>query len=220
VGEGFRGEPFPRIPEYIQSFTARDAGGETPVGGRPGGDPAGVARVAREGALVVAYVSHPYPTEIEADTFERYLREEGQDRVAQARRTLGRSGQPATERFSRCAKAIVRAGPAVASRGPGDPVGCPLELMADSDPVAAGPQVFRLLWRGKPLAGTQVLARPREGPEAPLAARSDREGRVRLTLDRPGVWMVKAIHMEAAPPGSGVEWESWWASLTFEAEAR
>jgi hypothetical protein len=80
--------------------------------------------------------------------------------------------------------------------------------------------VFRLLWRGKHLAGTQVLARRREGPDAPLKARSDREGRVRLTLDRAGVWMVKAIHMEAAPPESGVEWESWWASLTFETETR
>ena len=30
-----------------------------------------------------------------------------------------------------------------------------------------------------------------------------------------GVWLIKAVHMIAAPPGSGAEWESFWASLTF-----
>jgi len=38
-------------------------------------------------------------------------------------------------------------------------------------------------------------------------------------LDRPGLWLIKAVHMVPAPEGSGAEWESLWASLTFELPA-
>jgi hypothetical protein len=31
------------------------------------------------------------------------------------------------------------------------------------------------------------------------------------------VWLVKAVHMVPAPAGSGADWESIWASLTFKA---
>jgi hypothetical protein len=44
-------------------------------------------------------------------------------------------------------------------------------------------------------------------------------GRASLVLDRPGLWLVKAVHMVPAPEGSGAEWESLWASLTFELPA-
>ncbi len=53
-----------------------------------------------------------------------------------------------------------------------------------------------------------------------MAARTDVHGRVRLPLGGAGVWMVKAVHMIPAPPGSGADWESFWASLTFALPAR
>lgn len=49
-----------------------------------------------------------------------------------------------------------------------------------------------------------------------LSARSDRDGRVRLRLKPGGMWLVKAVHMVPAPAGSGADWASYWASLTFE----
>ena len=48
-----------------------------------------------------------------------------------------------------------------------------------------------------------------------LQARTDRNGRVVFPLDS-GVWMIKAVHMIPAPAGSGSDWASFWASLTFE----
>jgi uncharacterized GH25 family protein len=72
-----------------------------------------------------------------------------------------------------------------------------------------------LLYHGAPLAGAKVAALPKDQPSRQIAARTDAQGRVRLVLDRPGVWLVKAVHMIPAPPGTGAEWESFWASLTF-----
>jgi len=46
--------------------------------------------------------------------------------------------------------------------------------------------------------------------------RTDREGRVTFRLARPGVWLIKAVYMKEAPSGVDTDWESIWASLTFE----
>jgi hypothetical protein len=116
VGEAFAGEPFPRIPEYIERFVFRDAAGERPVAGRAGQEPAGLLRAARPGLNVALYESRPHPTEVEAAAFERYLKEEGLEPIAALRRRRGESGRPATERFSRCAKSLLRVGDAGGGR--------------------------------------------------------------------------------------------------------
>jgi hypothetical protein len=33
------------------------------------------------------------------------------------------------------------------------------------------------------------------------------------------MWLIKAVHMVPAPAGTNAEFMSFWASLTFEAEA-
>jgi hypothetical protein len=35
-------------------------------------------------------------------------------------------------------------------------------------------------------------------------------------MEEPGVWMITTIHMVRAAAGLDAEWESFWASLTFE----
>jgi hypothetical protein len=56
----------------------------------------------------------------------------------------------------------------------------------------------------------------RSAPSEKLTARSDKEGRVTFRLPRSGMWLVKAVHMIPAPPDTKADWESFWASLTFE----
>jgi uncharacterized GH25 family protein len=224
VGEGFRGEPFPRIPDYIVRFVSRDGRGERPVPGRPGHDPAGQLQITEPGLSLVLYESLPYPTEVAAEKFEQYLASEGLDAIAALRRKRGETGRPAMERFSRCAKAmLVAEAPATRKAWADEPLGCPLELLAETDPMTTPPDsdlVFRVLFRGRPLAGVRVAAREREQPEAVVSARSDSDGRVHLRLRRAGVWLVKALHVEPAPADAAVSWESWWASLTFESSTR
>jgi len=47
---------------------------------------------------------------------------------------------------------------------------------------------------------------------------SDSQGRVTLRLPRGGVWLATAVHLLPAPD-RGAEWESLWASLSFELPA-
>jgi uncharacterized GH25 family protein len=97
-----------------------------------------------------------------------------------------------------------------------------LELVAETSPKKlrpnrGGPLPVRLVYEGKLLAGALVVAMNRDEPEKPISSRTDRSGRVLLALPRGGVWLVKAVHMIPAPAASGADWESLWASLTFEA---
>src|SRR5947207_1662549 len=76
-----------------------------------------------------------------------------------------------------------------------------------------------LFFRGKPAANVLVVAMSKDDPQKTVSARTDANGLVTLRIAHPGFWLVKAVHMESAPPDAGVDWESWWASVTFDLPA-
>lgn len=222
VGQQFDGEAVPRQARLIEKFVISGPDGERTVDGREGRDPAGVVTLNAPGLYVVGYRSLPSSVELGAEQFEKYLAEEGLDSIIEQRKKTGRSQTPGLEIYSRCAKTLIST--TSASAGPmtgGDrALGLRLELVAETNPYAAAskrnaPRAFHLLYEGKPLAGTLVVAIKQDTPEAKVSARTDRAGRVALALT-PGVWLVKAVHMMPAPAGVAAEWESLWASLTFE----
>ena len=216
VGERFQGDAVGRSSQRIVRFVLRSPGGERPIPGEEGGDPAGQAAASEPGLLTIGYRSNNARVELPAEKFEQYLREEGLERVIALRARRGESAKPSRERYSRCAKSLIAAGDATA--GTDTPLGFTFEIVSDRNPYAAraGEALpFRILLRGKPAAGVLVTALPREAPDSRVTARSDSRGRVALRLPAPGVWMVKAVHMEAVA-AQDADWESLWASLTFE----
>jgi len=219
VGQDLLGDPIPRDPSSINQFVVEDPEGRKPVVGRSGADPAGFVRASIPGMLVIGYRSNPAPVELAAEKFTQYLKEEGLDAIAALRASRNQTATPARELFSRCAKSLVLSDAAKA--GPGDrALGFPLELVAERSPYALknGDELpVRLMYGNKPLAGALVVAISRSNPARKIAARTNPDGRVRLSLGAGGMWLVKAVHMIPAPAGSGADWESFWASLTFEA---
>ena len=218
VGSDLVGAPVSRHPSRIERFLADGPDGRRPVVGPAGGDPAGVVRIEAGGAVVVGYQSRPTSIELPAERFQAHLRHEGLDDALAWRERNGRSEAPGREMFSRCAKSIVRTGDA----GAGEfdrMIGLRLELLLRMDPGsidADGLLPVQLLHEGEPLAGALVVAVSRDAPGHRHEARTDNDGLVHLRLDRAGVWLVKSVHMRPVPPGSGADWESLWASLTFQ----
>jgi uncharacterized GH25 family protein len=218
VGQDFLGDPLPRTAALIDQFLVEDADGRKPVVGRNGADPAGLLRVSVPGLLVIGYRSNPSAIEQTADKFNEYLKEEGLDAVAALRARRGQANRGAREMFSRCAKSLVLSGAPYNAQGD-RPLGFTLELVAERNPftMEAGQELpVRLTYENRPLAGALVVAINRAQPSEKLAARSDRDGRVRFRLPRTGIWLIKAVHMVEAPAASGADWVSYWASLTFE----
>lgn len=214
VGEDFLGDPVLRASSSIERFVVREGGRESNVVGVEGGDPAGWFRT-REGAAVVAYASRPAPVELPPERFEAYLRRQGLEWVIAVRESDGERGNPGREQFIRQAKAILAgARPApVASR----PVGLRYEIVPVGDPsFTSGVVRGRVLYEGEPAAGALVTALLRGDPKLRLTTRSDSVGAFSFALPRPGVWLVESVWMVEAPLFSRVDWQSFWASLTFE----
>jgi len=215
VGQDLIGDPVPRDPSLIQQFilqegpTATATPTATPIAGRPGVDPAGYFRTSNSGLSIIGYRSHPSSVEMDAAKFHAYLKEEGL-----APRPL--AGPKTRELFARCAKSLVLTGPATAAQAD-RALGFPLELIAERNPYVTRDLPFRLLYQQKPLAGALVVAINRYHPDEKLSQRSGPDGRVRFKLPAGGLWLIKAVHMIDAPAGSGADWLSYWASLTFEA---
>lgn len=249
VGMDFVGEPVLRDPERFERFalvrageknalppkTTDDGGkptsapadsdasndGDKPIIGIDGKDPAGYMKPDNQGAQWIVYRSRPRSLSLEAAKFESYLKEEGLESIIDARRQRGESEKPGRESYSRCAKSLICVGDDVKA-GFDTVVGMPLELVLENHPdtVGRGELSVRLLFNGKPLEGAKVAARAKADAKNVQALRTDASGRVRFKLGRSGAWLLTAVHMQEAPKTTpDADWESLWASLTFEVGA-
>jgi Domain of unknown function (DUF4198) len=217
VGQDFIGDPLRRDDALIDQFVVQAAAGRKPLVGRPGADPAGLLRVDAPGLMVIGYRSHPSTVEQTAEKFNQYLTEEGLEAIAALRARRGETGA-VRELFSRCAKSLVLSGTVKPTEGD-HALGFTLELVAEKNPytTTAGQDLpVRLTYEGRPLADVLVVAINRNNPTEKLSARSDANGRVHFRLPQGGPWLIKAVHMIRAKADAQADWESFWATLTFE----
>jgi len=215
VGMDFKGDPTPYIPEWFERYVYVNAQEEKPVPGLPGDDPAGMVPITAAGLTVIGYRSAKFSVSFDTvEEFEKYLAKEGLERNLVLLKSKPSKGK-ITENYSRCAKALVMNGTAAT---PADRVlGLRIELVAEKNPyIDKGSIPFRLLYENRPLAGALVVAFNKDAPLDKLKARTGPDGRVALDIKRRGTWLVTAVHMIPAPRGSEAQWESIWASLSFE----
>jgi len=227
VGTGFRGERKPYATSRTLRFTMIGPKSIDLTPAAMNGDLAFTRFIpADDGGCVVAYHSSFASIELPADEFDAYLRLEGLTEPLKARSKLGQKAGPGRERYARCPKTWI------AGRDPGrllKPVGLPLEIVPLGDPEASTPLRVKVLFHNHPLAGalvrgwnqrlahgtvpTDAAARDSVGPVA--GSRTGADGIATLTLDRPGEWMLSAVHMIPSADRKEADWESLWASLTF-----
>lgn len=220
VGQDFKGNSVPYIPETIEKYVAVDDRGEKAIKAITGDDPAGAAQIDTPGLTVIGYSSKKFSVAFDLlPEFERYLIKEGLERhVPMATKRHAIKKGAIHEDYYRCAKALIISEPA--DTAPADrKLGFPLELIAESRPdLRAGKPELRLqlLYHNKPLEQALVIAFNKKEPLKKLTARSDKDGRVSFSLPASGVWLVTSVHMIPASVFTRADWESYWASLIFE----
>lgn len=232
VGEHFTGEPVARKNQRIERFAAvvvshqSNKTNERLIDGVEGGDPAGSIAAEAPGLMILVYDSDNSLIELEGSKFTAYLEEKGLTRILKDRAARSKQHDKATEAYSRCAKSLVRVTglDMDASRPLLDrPTGMPLEIVALFDPYAKSAERsmrLRVLFEGKPLPDVQVTARSKLNKRDAQVARSDVDGTVTFDRRDAGPWLIECTHMRKALDGIEAEYESFWASLTFQCVAR
>lgn len=229
VGEHFVGESVARNPERIVRFVTLDAAGkDEAVIGFDGKAPAGLYRTRDAGLLLVGYRSNTTAIELESAKFEAYLKLEGLEHVIEARKAKGQSEKKGLEVYSRCAKSLLLVGELPKDGGApmtgfDQKLGFTLEVVPEKNPYALKigdefPVV--VYYQGKPLEHALVGCMAKSAASAEVRARTDKDGRVTFKLAAEGAHLVRVVHMVPAPAETGSDWESLWASLTFEVPVR
>jgi hypothetical protein len=178
----------------------------------------GFVEIPQAGSFWLSVATKPRLLELAAGKFESYLREEGLDAIVRQRAGSTAAGR---EKYSKYAKSLV-----VAGEGPSafvsSPLGLAIEIVPLADPSRLAPGAtlpVRILFRGRPAPDLQVEAAwaPALGKGRHfIAGRTDAEGRIAIPLDKAGRWRLHAVHMQPCPDKNEADWESFWASLTFQ----
>lgn len=220
IGPQWPGASAPRQREWIRRFQVYDNLGTREVSGREGGLPAGHFKARASGAALVVMQTYASTIVLPGVEFEAYLREEGLDDARRFREDLGISGAQAREDFTRVAKTVVTVGES--SRGFDRALGLPFEIVLLTDPLTTAPGQrvkVKLLLEGQPASGVRVKALSKDQPTRVVESRAAVDGQATLTLPQAGQWTFYAVHIQPARRGSS-DWESTWASLTFEMPER
>ena len=178
-------------------------------------------RTGAAGTYVIGVSTRPRAFELAAKDFNQYLAEDGIPDVLAARRKGGEMEKPARERYGKHVKALLQVG-ATPGEGWATELGYPAEIVPLANPYALrrGASLrVRTLVDGKPAANQYVLyggRTPAGGRIAQRSTRSDAEGIATIPLAHTGVWYIKFINMVRLDGDAEADYESKWATLTFE----
>ena len=180
-------------------------------------------RTGAAGTYVVGVSTLPKVLRLEAKQFNDYLATEGVPEVLVARRRDGEMDRPARERYHKHVKALLQVG-TVRTDAFGAVLGYQAEIVPLGNPytLSSGARTtlrVRALVAGAPEAHLvlQYGGRDAKGNRIePKEVRTDAAGVAAIPLTRPGRWYVKFIHMTRLSGDAEADYESRWATLTFE----
>jgi len=230
AGTGFRGERKPWSPSHCVRFVARTARVLDLTRAASPGDFVWSRFAASDaGGAMLAFESGFTPIELPGPQFHAYLEEEGLDGPLAERRRDG-AEKPGRERYRRCAKSWLAGQDGGRAIGA---IGLPFEIVPLAIPGAEAILPTRVLWNGRPLPGALVKAwRAPLGPGGALTdgatrdslgvawqGRTDTRGEVSVPVAVDGEWLLSVVQMVPSATPAEADWESTWASLTFERTA-
>jgi hypothetical protein len=178
-------------------------------------------RTTAAGTYVIGASLLPRQITLKSADFNSYLSDDGIPDVLALRKEKNELGKDATERYSKHIKAIIQVG----AEKTGDysaVLGYPAELIPLDNPYAvrAGATMrVRAMVDGRAVANQLVVSGGRTKGDARLPetrTRTDAGGVARIKLTRPGQWYVKFINMVPFKGSEAIDYESKWATLTFE----
>ncbi|MBS1832091.1 MAG: DUF4198 domain-containing protein [Acidobacteria bacterium] len=157
--------------------------------------------------------------QLDAPKFEEYLKHEGLDSVIEWRKQNGETAKPGREIYSKYAKAVGVV--SITSDGYAKPAGLTIEFIPMLNPYEIRPGFtlpVQVWFRGKPAPGLTVEASNASNGEVTktVVGKTDLNGQILIPIPKSGLWKLHTIQMERRADTKEADWESFWASLTFE----
>src|SRR4051812_32138970 len=149
--------------------------------------------------LLVLQTDYGAQTHLPSLRFNEYLKAEGLAPALEQRARLHLMDADGSERYSRCAKAIVQVGPSAThpQKRISEAVGLPLEIGAEVSPYdvpRSATLPVRVIYAGRPLAGALVKLTNLQDDASPFEVRhTDDRGRASFTMPNAGSWLLNVI---------------------------
>ncbi len=177
-----------------------------------------VCVIQNQGTYVAAMSLHPREIKLKANEFNEYLLHDGLKNIYELRKKEGILHEDAVEYYSKYSKTIIQAGNQL-DETPCKPLNIVLEIIPQSNPyrLKQGDKLtVSVLFRGKPLIDAELSwSFPGRGEQFAGTTRTDTDGNAIVPLAKAGPYVIRMTHMEWVKKQTH-EWESYWASLTFE----
>ncbi len=206
----------------LRDLQALSKNGATQITGlrENGNEVVGEAAFPGAGDILLTARTTPNFIQLEPAKFEEYLKEEGLEHVLRWRAEHGAAKFPGKERYSKYVKSLLLAGES--SGYFNHVVGFPIEIVPEANPSllkANSALPVQILFRGKPIEGIAVesaFAAATGGKAVvKVIGKTDKNGRASVPIGGLGRWRIHALIMERCTEPAA-DWESFWASLTFE----
>lgn len=229
VGENFEGDNWSGNKDRIQQLIHY-----TPVGGKTDisdklsqakGD--SVQLVLQEhGTHMVIFNSNNSFISLEPSKFNEYLAEDGLNAVAAYRKQHNEENKKSTEHYQRSIKTILQVGE-LRSNQCTQPTTLPLDIIPENNPyhrpsgnsdVQASRERFKVLFKGRPAGNVLVRCWSKLDHNTRTftdTARTDSKGMVSFPKTN-GYTMISCVYMEHTPNDKEAEWQSYWASVSFQ----
>ena len=207
-------------PERIADFRLVSSEGSTPIKEYrvEGKSLVAPLTLPRAGNYIAALTLHPHPITLEAEKFGHYIADEAAMARVASRFRIGETTTPQRESYAKYAKALIK-GNAQNDDLFRRAVDHRLEIIPQNN-LSAQRDVklqVQVLFDGEPVAGLRVSCGCEHLNEGRYAAHTatDDNGRAAIEVSTPGHWFIRAHYIRPHQDSQTVDWESFWASLTF-----
>lgn len=157
-------------------------------------------------------------TSLPTQKFFSYLKE---DNIENIKSKVDATKAFQSERYTRYIKTLVQSGFKPYGEQYKKVLGQKFEIVLMHNPylLKKGNSISaQILFMGKPLANKVITARNRSGGESATVntSRTDANGMCSFKIKREGEWFIHATHMIPCPDKADSDWESFWASFSFQ----
>lgn len=173
-----------------------------------------------EGTHLLAMESNNSFISLEADKFNHYLKEDGNEAIYHWREQNGTLNTASKENYRRCAKTLIQVGKKTDNTFKRN-TGMPLELIPLQNPYRlqqGDTLTVQVLFQGQPLANKMILTwhkKTADDAAKPETHYTNAKGLLSFPLTQTGAWMVSTVHLMPVEHDPKVTYQSYWGNLTF-----